>query len=219
MTVNSQNQLVEFTQAIAMMRHEKDQIRKGFNPNDEPIHVLKVIQQKEMKTLRPWIGAMQIDKKRTDEYGSPQHERVPPTPRKHTLSEKDKHKSGPHDTINCIDPDMIDSETELPVWRTFRKGEIFLAVDTSASNMLHHGFAIAVPKFKNEIIEETGKVRFDWAEEDEVISDDNAILIPKYHEKYSRNAGTILTIANELISMRNEVAELKAQMEGVKNGK
>lgn len=213
------NQVIRFAESIAMIQTEKDQLKKQFNPKNEPIHVLKVIQQKEMKTLRPWIGAVQIDKKRTEEYGSPQHEKVPPSPRKHTYSEKDRNKSGPRDTVNYMDPDMIDPETDLPMWREFKKGEIFIAVDTNASHMLHHEFAIAVPKFKNEKDAETGKVRFDWADEDEIISDENAILIPKYHELYSKDATAVLTLAGRLMTAENEISELKAQIEGGKNGK
>lgn len=215
----SENPLIRFTESMAMIQQEKDQIKKTFNPKNEAIHVLKVIQKKDMKTLRPWIGAVRIDKKRTEEYGSPQYEKVPPTARTHALSEKDRNKAGPQDAINYVDPDMIDPETDLPMWRTFKKGEVFLAVDTNASHMLFHEFAISVSEFKNEKDPETEKVRFEWADEDEIISDENGILILKYHEQFSRDATAIMTIAARLLSAEDEISELKAKIEGGKNGK
>lgn len=213
MNGNSQdpNLLISFAETMGLIINEKEELKKQFNPNNEPIHVLKVIQKKDAKRLRPWIGAMQIDKKRTEEYGSPQYERVPPTPQSHQLTEKDKKISGPHDEINYMDPDIIDPETDLPVWRIFKKGEVFLAVDVNASWMLKQEFAIPMPEFKNAIIEETGKLHFDWAEENEIISSKESILIPKYHERYSRNATAVMTLADRLLSAEMEIAALKKQ--------
>lgn len=206
------SQLSELTQVIDLFQRDKLNAKKQFNPNDEPIWILKVIEKRNMKRLRPWIGAWRIDKEKTAEYGSKQYERVPPSPQTITLSEKDRQTSGRHDTINYIDPDMIDSETELPLWRTFIKGEVFLAVDTNAAWMTNQDFALAMPKFRNNRDETTEKLPFEWADEGEILSDEKGILIKKYHGRYSTGRQTVLGLAQQMVLMQKKIEELESSL-------
>jgi len=211
-------------EAIQIIHAEKSEAKKQFNPHNEPIIVMKVINKRVNYHYREWIGAYMEDAEKTAKSGHKQYKKVP-RDRKSIIRKEEEYKhSGSLDTINYIDPDKIDPETDLPMWRTFQHGEIFLAVECNAIHMEFEEFALVAFNYKNIVDEVTGKTRFDWAEPNEIISNDKGVLIPKYHARYSVENFTTIGLAQKLIMMQNEnernrleLDELRKKIEG--NGK
>ena len=205
--MTNDNMLVQFTEAMSLIYREKFEARKQFNPNNEPIILMRVIEKKTHKRLRPWIGMYKLNTEKTRETGYKQYDKVPPTPQETPRNDSHYKLSGRLDSVKYVDPDMINDETDLPMWRTFKHGEIFLAVKSNAIWMEHQEYALSVPNWKNVPDEKTGEVRFAWAEENEVISDENAVLIPKYHERYSKDATSVMSLAERLLEVEMKLKD------------
>jgi hypothetical protein len=176
---------------------------------------MRVMEKKTLKRERPWINLFKLDKEKTKQDGKKTFVKIPPSKQEFIRNDSHYAMAGRLDRVNVQDPDIIDPDTDLPVFRFFEKGEVFLAVKDTAIWMEYQDYAIPVSDFKNEKDDETGLVRFDWAEENEIISDENAILIPKYHERYSSNAHTVMGMAERLMILDARVKELEAEKAGV----
>jgi len=202
-----ENMLIQFTEAMSLIYRERSEAKKHFNPHNEPIILMRVIEKKTHKRLRPWIGMYKLNKEKTRETGYKQYDKVPPTPQETPRNDSHYKLSGRLDTVNYVDPDMINQETDLPMWRAFKHGEIFLAVKSNAIWMEFQEYAMPASNWKNEPAEKTGKVRFEWAEANEVISDENAVLIPKYHERYSKDATSVMSLAERLLEVEMKLKD------------
>ena len=207
--MNEFETMQNLAETIDVINRERAESMKHFNPFNDPILVMKVIEKKSYKIMRPWIGAMQKNKELSQQRRTAVYEPVPPTEKE--ISRNDTHMmaTGPLDHFTFVDPDQIEQRTNLPVWRKFKKGEIFLATKDPAIHMEYHDFAVPMPYYKNEVNPETGEQRFEWAETDEIISDEKGILIPKYHGRYAVENFTVEGLATKINFLRMELESLK----------
>lgn len=215
------NEIITNAELIMAINNERVEMLKQFNPFNEPILIMHVVECKVFKRLRPWIGFKKKNKEEGRKRGFPIFEQVPPSQQEYPITEQTLKVRGISDVVNFIDPDVIDPMSNLPITKTYKAGDIFLATKNPAIIMEWREVAFPVPEFKNEP-DKDGKVRFDWAEPDEILSDVNGFLIEKYTDRYAVENRTVEGLATQMLAMRNESDLLKkkiAELEERLNGK
>lgn len=202
------SELLQLTQMVEKSREFKYRV---FNPYNEPLVLMRVIEKKFYRTARRMVGAEIKNEDLSRDYGYEVFEQAPAIDRKRNRTESDDMASGKLTSFHYYDPDMLDEREGLPMLRKFVKDEIFLATAKSAIWMEYQGYATIAPRYKNSVDETSGVPRFNWAEKDEMITDDNGILIKKYQGRYMEKPDSSLDLAKKIIELTDKLERLESQ--------
>jgi hypothetical protein len=180
---------------LMAFQFERENLLRQFNPHNEPVAVIEVIERKELELIRPLTGWRVIDKEATAEQGHQVVKEPPPVRKTHKIREKDLEVAGRRDCFNYVDADDLDERTGLPVLRLWHKGEQLKAPLTNAVYMEAVGQVKRVPYAKDK--------------DGNTIADDTGILLPEYADKYKVENVSVWGIFDQLQELRKQFEEYK----------